>query len=116
MRVVVTGGAGFIGSALCRHMVAQRTDKVLNVDKLTYAANLRSLATIACRANYRFAQADIADEVRIADLLKDFEPEAIIHLAAETHVDRSIASAHAFIQTNVVGTSVLLNSAKEVLE
>jgi dTDP-glucose 4,6-dehydratase len=113
MRVVVTGGAGFIGSALCRHMVAQRTDTVLNVDKLTYAANLGSLATIACRTNYRFAQADIADEVRVADLLKGFEPEAIIHLAAETHVDRSIESAHAFIQTNVVGTSVLLELARK---
>ena len=113
MRVVVTGGAGFIGSALCRHMVVQRADEVLNVDKLTYAANLRSLATIACKANYRFAQADVADEVRIAELFKDFEPEAIIHLAAETHVDRSIESAHAFIQTNVVGTSVLLDSARK---
>ena len=86
MRVVVTGGAGFIG-------VVQSTDRVLNVDKLTYAANLSSLAKMACKASYQFAQADIADEARIADLLKDFEPEAIIHLAAETHVDRSIESA-----------------------
>ena len=92
MRVVVTGGAGFIG-------VVQRTDRVLNVDKLTYAANLSSRAKMACKASYQFAQADIADEARIADLLKDFELEAIIHLAAETHVDRSIESARAFIQT-----------------
>ena len=102
MRVVVTGGAGFIG-------VVQRTDRVLNVDKLTYAANLSSRAKMACKASYQFAQADIADEARIAGLLKDFELEAIIHLAAETHVDRSIESARAFIQTNVVGTSVLLD-------
>lgn len=86
MRVVVTGGAGFIG-------VVQRTDRVLNVDKLTYAANLSSRAKMACKASYQFAQADIADEARIAGLLKDFELEAIIHLAAETHVDRSIESA-----------------------
>jgi dTDP-glucose 4,6-dehydratase len=106
MRVVVTGGAGFIG-------VVQRTDRVLNVDKLTYAANLSSRAKMACKASYQFAQADIADEARIAGLLKDFELEAIIHLAAETHVDRSIESARAFIQTNVVGTSVLLDSARK---
>ena len=109
MRVVVTGGAGFIG-------VVQRTDRVLNVDKLTYAANLSSRAKMACKASYQFAQADIADEARIAGLLKDFELEAIIHLAAETHVDRSIESARAFIQTNVVGTSVLLEFCEEVLE
>jgi dTDP-glucose 4,6-dehydratase len=113
MRVVVTGGAGFIGSALCRHMVGQRGDIVLNVDKLTYAANLGSVEPIASQANYRFAQVDIANATQIAQLVKEFAPEAIVHLAAETHVDRSIESSRAFIQTNIVGTSILLDVARE---
>jgi dTDP-glucose 4,6-dehydratase len=113
LRVLVTGGAGFIGSALCRHMVGRCGYIVLNVDKLTYAANLHSLQAIAGDANYRFVQVDIADAVRMADLMREFSPDAVVHLAAETHVDRSIDVAGPFIRTNVVGTSILLDLARQ---
>jgi dTDP-glucose 4,6-dehydratase len=113
LRVLVTGGAGFIGSALCRHMVARCGDIVLNVDKLTYAGNLRSLEPIADHCNYRFVQSDIANAARMTDLLQEFLPDAVVHLAAETHVDRSIDSAGPFIQTNVVGTSIFLDLTRD---
>jgi dTDP-glucose 4,6-dehydratase len=113
LRVVVTGGAGFIGSALCRHMVGRRGDMVLNVDNLTYAANSHSLEPIVGAANYRFAKMDIANATQMEELIQEFGPDAVVHLAAETHVDRSIDSARPFIQTNVVGTSILLDVAKK---
>jgi dTDP-glucose 4,6-dehydratase len=112
-RILVTGGAGFIGSTLCRYLVSQRGDIVLNVDKLTYAASLRSLEPIADDARYRFVQLDVGNAARIADLIQEFAPNAIVHLAAETHVDRSIDSADEFIQTNVVGTYVMLDAARK---
>src|SRR6516225_8232149 len=112
LRVLVTGGAGFIGSALCRHMVEQGEFTVFNVDKLTYAANLHSLQSIAECPNYQFAEADIADAPRMTELVRDFSPDAIMHLAAETHVDRSIDSPQPFVQTNVVGTAILLDAAR----
>ena len=112
MRVMVTGGAGFIGSALCRYLVGEVGVDVLNVDKLTYAANLESLAPIADRANYRFSQTDICDGPAISKLFDDFRPDCVIHLAAESHVDRSITGAGAFIQTNVVGTFQLLEASR----
>ena len=113
LRVLVTGGAGFIGSAVCRHMVCKLGYLVLNVDKLTYAANLYSLQAIAQKSNYRFVQLDIADAARMGDGMREFSPDAIVHLAAETHVDRSIDNAAPFIQTNVVGTSILLDLARQ---
>lgn len=110
MRVLVTGGAGFIGGALCRALVRDGAE-VLNLDKLTYAASPAALASIADRANYRFVQGDVADRALIDALLRDFKPEALMHLAAESHVDRSITGSAPFIQTNVVGTHVLLEAA-----
>jgi dTDP-glucose 4,6-dehydratase len=110
MRILVTGGAGFIGSALCRLLVS-RGHRVVNVDRLSYAGNLRSLDPIAARSNYRFERLNIADRQAISHLLNDERIEGIVHLAAETHVDRSIHEAEAFIQTNIVGTHRLLEAA-----
>jgi len=111
MRVVVTGGAGFIGSAVCRQFVLEHGWTVLNYDKLTYAANLRSLDPVKDDARYRFVRADICDRAALAATFDDFAPDAIVHLAAETHVDRSIDAPAEFIRTNVVGTHVLLEAA-----
>lgn len=113
MRVIVTGGAGFIGSALVRYLVRDRGWDVLNVDKLTYAANLQSVASVSGRANYRFAQADICDADGINRIFAEYRPDAVMHLAAESHVDRSISSSAAFIATNVVGTHVLLEASRK---
>lgn len=110
MRALVTGGAGFIGSALCR-AVAGAGEAVLNLDKLTYAGNLASLAEIAPEADYRFVQGDIADRALLDETLAAFQPDVIFHLAAETHVDRSIDGPTAFVQTNIVGTQILLEAA-----
>ena len=108
---MVTGGAGFIGSALCRHLV--RSDaEVLNIDKLTYAANLKSLDPVAARPNYAFREADICDNAALAEAFEDFRPDAVMHLAAESHVDRSITGSAAFIDTNIVGTYRLLEAAR----
>ena len=109
-RILVTGGAGFIGSALCRHLVRKGYD-VVNVDKLTYAGNLSSLTEIAKSANYRFYKADICDDAKMLDILRAHDIDAIVHLAAESHVDRSIDGPGAFVETNVVGTFRLLNAA-----
>jgi len=112
MRVMVTGGAGFIGSAVCRELVLRQGWSVLNLDKLTYAANLRSLAEIAGDARYRFVQADICDGAALAAAFDAFAPDAVMHLAAETHVDRSIDGPAEFIRTNVLGTHTLLEAAR----
>jgi dTDP-glucose 4,6-dehydratase len=112
MRVLVTGGAGFIGSAVCRYLVGRRGANVLNIDKLTYAANPRSLEPVACDSRYRFLRADVCDSGALNDAFGEFAPDAVIHLAAETHVDRSITGADQFIQTNVFGTFVLLQAAR----
>jgi dTDP-glucose 4,6-dehydratase len=111
LRILVTGGAGFIGSALVRHLVRDTPHEVLNVDKLTYAGNLSSLAPIANRSGYRFLQADICDGEAISAALAEFRPDVITHLAAESHVDRSIDGPAAFIETNIVGTFTMLNAA-----
>ncbi|MFP5075846.1 dTDP-glucose 4,6-dehydratase [Rhizobium sp. YIM 134829] len=112
MRVLVTGGAGFIGSALVRHLVLERGFDVLTVDKLTYAGCLASLADLDGRPNHNFLQADICDEQRMRNAFAEFRPDWVMHLAAESHVDRSIVSAGQFIQTNVVGTYSLLSAAR----
>ena len=112
LRVLVTGGAGFIGSAICRHFILDGENEVLNLDKLTYAANLTSLEQIANNPRYQFVQMDICNCVEVTRILQEFKPDVIIHLAAETHVDRSIDSAAPFIETNVVGTYVLLDAAR----
>jgi len=109
--ILVTGGAGFIGSALCRHLAGLGDTRVVNLDKLTYAGNLASLAEIEDRPNYRFVQGDIGDTAVVTALLADERPDAIMHLAAESHVDRSIDGPSDFIETNVVGTFRLLQAA-----
>lgn len=112
MRVLVTGGAGFIGSALVRLLVGEGDVEVLNFDKLTYAGNPNSLRSIANKPNYQFMQGDIADRGAVDAALAAFRPNAIMHLAAESHVDRSIAGADDFINTNIVGTYTLLEAAR----
>ena len=112
MRILITGGAGFIGSALIRYLIQHTGHDVLNLDKLTYAGNLESLAPVADSPRYRFVHADIADSERVAANLAEFQPDAIMHLAAESHVDRSIDGPAAFIQTNIVGTYSLLESTR----
>ncbi len=112
MRILVTGGAGFIGSALVRHLVRDLGAEVLNVDKLTYAGNLTSLRSVEAATNYRFLQADICDRPKMVETIDSFRPECIMHLAAESHVDRSINGADDFVRTNVMGTFVLLETAR----
>jgi dTDP-glucose 4,6-dehydratase len=112
MRILVTGGAGFIGSALIRHLLNDTEHQVLNLDKLTYAGNLESLASVADNPRYQFLQADIVDQAAVSAALAQFQPDAIMHLAAESHVDRSIDGPAAFIQTNIVGTYSLLEATR----
>lgn len=112
MHVVVTGGAGFIGSALVRHLVNERGWRVTNVDKLTYAANLASLASVESSPSYAFVKADICDRDAMREIVQTSKPDAIMHLAAESHVDRSITGSAEFMQTNIIGTHVLLEVAR----
>ena len=112
MKILVTGGAGFIGSAVIRNSVLAGHE-IINVDKLTYAANLQSLKSVDQHARYHFEQVDICDQEAVPSLLKKYQPDAIMHLAAESHVDRSIDGPDAFINTNIVGTFNLLSSANQ---
>ncbi|HHW52733.1 dTDP-glucose 4,6-dehydratase [Acinetobacter towneri] len=113
MKILVTGGAGFIGSAVIRHIIQNTNNHVLNIDKLTYAGNLESLKEIDQYPNYEFKQIDICDTEQITAAIDAFQPNAIMHLAAESHVDRSIDGPAAFIQTNIVGTYTLLEAARK---
>ena len=112
IRILLTGGAGFIGSAVVRHIIGHTDDHVLNLDKLTYAGNLESLAEVADNNRYRFVQADICDRAALDRILADYQPQAVMHLAAESHVDRSIEGPAAFIETNIVGTYTLLEAVR----
>jgi dTDP-glucose 4,6-dehydratase len=113
MRILVTGGAGFIGSALIRYLISKTDVSVLNIDKLTYAGNLESLEGVSGSERYRFSREDIGDREAMRKSIREYRPDAVMHLAAESHVDRSIEGPEAFLQTNVVGTGVLLTAAKE---
>lgn len=112
MKIIVTGGAGFIGSALCRYLVADAHCQVLNVDKLTYAGNLKSLSPIDKDPRYAFIKADVCDFDALTAVIRDFQPDNVVHLAAETHVDRSIMDAGTFVRTNAVGTYTLLEAVR----
>lgn len=112
MNIIVTGGAGFIGSALIRYLIDNSDHKIINVDKLSYAANLRSLAEIEQHPNYQFEHLDICNRDAIHQVFQRYKPDAILHLAGETHVDRSLTDPDVFVQSNIVGTQVLLECAR----
>jgi dTDP-glucose 4,6-dehydratase len=112
MKIIVTGGAGFIGSALIRYLISETQHTVLNLDKLTYAGNLTSLKEVEDSSRYSFVQADICDKPAIERIFDEYRPDAIMHLAAESHVDRSIDGPAAFIETNIIGTYNLLDVSK----
>ncbi|WP_336930148.1 dTDP-glucose 4,6-dehydratase [Acinetobacter tandoii] len=112
MKFLVTGGAGFIGSAVVRHIIQNTEHEVLNVDKLTYAGNLESLISVADHPRYHFSQTDICDRAALDQLFSDFQPDVVMHLAAESHVDRSISGPFAFIETNIIGTYQLLEASR----
>ncbi|HDY8106574.1 TPA: dTDP-glucose 4,6-dehydratase [Vibrio vulnificus] len=113
MQIMVTGGAGFIGSAVIRHLIQNTEHRVVNVDKLTYAGNLQSLASIESSERYAFEQVDICDAEKVARLFEQYQPDAVMHLAAESHVDRSIDGPAEFIHTNIIGTYTLLEGARK---
>ena len=112
MRVIVTGGAGFIGSAVVRHLVSAKGYEVLTIDKLTYAGNLASLSTVDNNPLHRFLKADICDRAAMQEAFESFQPDRVMHLAAESHVDRSITGARDFVETNVIGSFTLLEAAR----
>ena len=111
-KILISGGAGFIGSAVIRFLINETHHNVLNLDKLTYAGNLASLSEIATNPRYQFVQGDIVDAVLVSKLFADFQPDIVMHLAAESHVDRSIDGPSAFIETNIVGTYAMLEVAR----
>ena len=113
MKILVTGGAGFIGSAVVRHIIENTTDSVVNLDKLTYAGNLESLKSVDSNDRYAFEHVDICNRDELDRVFKLYKPDAVMHLAAESHVDRSITGPAEFIQTNIVGTYNLLEAARE---
>ncbi|MDF7659523.1 dTDP-glucose 4,6-dehydratase [Erwiniaceae bacterium L1_54_6] len=113
MKILITGGAGFIGSAVVRHIINNTNDEVINVDKLTYAGNLESLDAVSQSARYNFRKVDICDGAGLQEVFNEFKPDAVMHLAAESHVDRSITGPAEFVQTNVVGTYALLEASRQ---
>ncbi|MBT5702406.1 MAG: dTDP-glucose 4,6-dehydratase, partial [Gammaproteobacteria bacterium] len=116
MKFIVTGGAGFIGSAMIRFLIDKTDHSVLNIDKLTYAGNLESLTPMSENPRYQFANADICDADKMTELVADFQPDKIMHLAAESHVDRSVDAPGEFVQTNIIGTFNVLNAARSYFE
>lgn len=112
MRILITGGAGFIGSAVIRYIIENTQNSIVNVDKLTYAANLLSLQSLESNPKYCFEHVDICERKKLARVFEQHQPDAVMHLAAESHVDRSIEGATAFIQTNIIGTYTLLETAR----
>ncbi|WP_105188472.1 dTDP-glucose 4,6-dehydratase [Pseudoalteromonas sp. T1lg48] len=112
MKILVTGGAGFIGSAVVRHIIESTNDEVVNLDKLTYAGNLESVLAVSSSSRYAFEQVDICNATEVNRVFKSHQPDAVMHLAAESHVDRSIDGPSDFIQTNIIGTFTLLEAAK----
>lgn len=115
MKILVTGGAGFIGSAVIRHIINDTQDDVLNIDKLTYAGNLGSLVEVSGNIRYAFERVDICDAGELGRVFSEYQPDAVMHLAAESHVDRSIDGPAEFIQTNIVGTYTLLEAVRSYL-
>lgn len=113
MKILITGGAGFIGSAVVRHIIKETNDSVVNVDKLTYAGNLESLASVSSNKRYAFEKVDICNQGELERVFNQHQPDAVMHLAAESHVDRSIDGPAAFIETNIVGTYTLLDVARK---
>ncbi|WP_318519178.1 dTDP-glucose 4,6-dehydratase [Photobacterium leiognathi] len=113
MKILVTGGAGFIGSAVIRHIINNTQDEVINIDKLTYAGNLESLVEVENSQRYQFDQVDICDRTELDRVFKQYQPDAVMHLAAESHVDRSIDGPAAFIETNIIGTYTMLEAARQ---
>lgn len=116
MRIMVTGGAGFIGSALVRYIINKKSHQVLSIDKLTYAGNLESLKSVLVSSRYQFEEVDICDRVKIDKVIADFRPDVLMHLAAESHVDRSIDGPADFIDTNITGTFHLLEAARKYFD
>ena len=116
MKFLITGGAGFIGSAVIKNIINNTSDSVLNLDKLTYAGNLESLADVSGSRRYEFVRGDVCDKALLSNIFARFKPDIVMHLAAESHVDRSIDGPGEFIQTNIVGTYALLEEARNYLE
>jgi len=112
VKILLTGGAGFIGSAVVRHIISNTTDSVVNVDKLTYAGNLESLQSVDQNARYAFERVDICNREELDRVFREHQPDSVMHLAAESHVDRSISGPSEFIETNIIGTYVLLEAAR----
>ena len=112
LNILVTGGAGFIGSAVIRHIINNTEHQVLNVDKLTYAGNLESLISVSNNARYQFSQTDICERTSLDKIFQEFQPDLVMHLAAESHVDRSISGPYAFLETNIIGTYQLLEASR----
>lgn len=112
MKIIVTGGAGFIGSAVIRYIIENTNNQVVNIDKLTYAGNLQSLTSVSNNSRYTFEQIDICDRSELDRVFEQYQPDLIMHLAAESHVDRSITGSSEFIETNIVGTYTLLEACR----
>lgn len=112
MKILITGGAGFIGSAVARHLISNTQNSVVNLDKLTYAGNLESCVSVSSSERYAFEQVDICNRTELDRVFKEHQPDVVMHLAAESHVDRSIDGPGDFIQTNIVGTYNLLEAAR----
>ena len=113
MKILVTGGAGFIGSALIRYLILSTEYSVINVDKLTYAGNLKNLTSVNSSNRYSFEKIDICNGLKLAEVFEKHQPDAVMHLAAESHVDRSINGSRAFLETNIIGTYELLEVARQ---